>query len=140
MLQYTDKKDRRTTLQEMEKIKMKIKSFRKAFEKAFKIKKETIKAMNNIASIVIILLGIFVSFYGINHFWAGFHNTDICHNVTKVNLENNLNYIEKKIDGTVWTADDCYVKGLTLLHQGFWAFGVGMFILSFGIFAGRDEK
>ena len=61
---------------------------------------------------------IFLVYYA-NIFAAGYHNIDICHNEKVLSLEKNLGLEEVRLDGGVWSLDDCYLYGLGQVILGF---------------------
>jgi len=106
----------------------------KAYEKIVNSKKLYI-------STIFILFYFFIVF-GIDRFWVGFHNVDVCHNEGMIALEQNIEIIEITLDGEIWTLQDCYLSGLGDIRQGFFnsIFAVFFIGLFFTYIALWDDK
>lgn len=70
--------------------------------------------------------------YGIQLFWIGFHNIDVCHNEKVIALTLDVDIKETKIDsGELWSLDDCYLSGLKTLIYGFYVSMLGSFLVGY---------
>ncbi len=87
------------------------------------------------------LISLLILIYGLNLFWVGFHNVDICHNeiVIQNMLSESLRSINKSFiiqeqkvfDGSIWSLSDCYLLGLKGIIEGFYVSIVGAFLLGY---------
>ncbi len=86
------------------------------------------------------VVALIILIYGLNVFWIGFHNVDLCHNemiiqdivnkkFNKLNVSNFIIRETKVYDGEIWGLSDCYRLGLKGMIQGFYISIVGAFIL-----------
>lgn len=97
-----------------------------------KLLKETINSFSFLISLAILI-------YGVNVFWIGFHNIDLCHN--EISIQNQLSedlrsinksfiIVEKRVfDGEIWSLKDCYLNGLKGIIEGFYISLIGAFLL-----------
>ncbi len=105
-------------------------------------KKKIMKRING----VIFLLALATFIWGINSFWIGFHNVDLCHN--EISIQNQLSehlrtinksFIlrERKVfSDDVWSLKDCYLSGLQGIIAGFYISIIGGFW--FGVCVGNE--
>lgn len=82
-----------------------------------KKKKTKKKTLIKILYLSAIALEIYILILGIDMHYTGFHNTDICHNEIIINAENNLKYIEMRLDGKTWSLENCYLDGLKKIRN-----------------------
>ena len=66
-------------------------------------------------------------------FWVGFHNVDICHNEEIISLTFDLHIKEQKLDGEIWSLDDCYIIGLKQIIKGFFLSTFSIFMFGFAL-------
>lgn len=87
-----------------------------------------------------VLLGLMYILAGSMAFWTGFHNIDYSRNFLKIAYIEDLDYDDwgdKALGGTVYDFDDVYTNGLNSMIGGFYVFGIGILIFSFGLFKSK---
>jgi len=93
------------------------------------------KPKENLSVIIVIL--VVALLFSLSYFWVGLHNTDHCHNLELLNCEHELGLSERTVTGDIWTAEECYLTGLSQLIVG--AVASVMIGIALGLVVGRVE-
>ena len=91
-------------------------------------------------NIYIGIISVIILVIGLNVFWVGFHNLDLCHNEMTIQSEINTKFDSLNVgrliikemrvyDKEVWSLGDCYLAGLKGIIQGLYISLAGMFLL-----------
>ena len=69
---------------------------------------------------------------GIDVFWTGYHNVDICSNEELLSCQMDVEIKELRVpNGEEWSLTECYLRGLYQLRKGLFISLIGVFCVGF---------